>query len=66
VPDGRAASDHVPQQSLRHGQAGYASSAVDLHVTQLVDYAGIAMIPKECFFGKQYADRNGLLIPKQA
>jgi acetamidase/formamidase len=46
----------------------FVSQGVDLHVTQLVDYTlGIhAMIPKGCFFGKQYADRNGLLIPKQA
>ncbi|HJX73641.1 MAG TPA: acetamidase/formamidase family protein [Candidatus Deferrimicrobiaceae bacterium] len=49
---------------------GYAfcSQAVDLHVTQLVDYTkGIhAMIPKDCFFGKQYAGKNTLLIPKQS
>jgi len=46
----------------------FCSQAVDLHVTQLVDYAlGIhAMIPKEYFVGKQYADKNTLLIPKQA
>jgi acetamidase/formamidase len=49
---------------------GYAfcSQAVDLHVTQLVDYTkGIhAMIPKDYFFGKQYAGKNTLLIPKQS
>jgi len=46
----------------------FVSQAVDLHVTQLVDYTlGIhAMIPKGCFYGKQYADKNGLLIPKQS
>ena len=49
---------------------GYAfcSQAVDLHVTQLVDYTkGIhAMIPKDYFVGKQYASKNALLIPKQS
>ena len=49
---------------------GYAfcSQAVDLHVTQLVDYTkGIhAMIPKDYFVGKQYAGKNTLLIPKQS
>jgi len=49
---------------------GYAfcSQAVDLHVTQLVDYTkGIhAMIPKDYFVGKQYAEKNTLLIPKQS
>jgi hypothetical protein len=37
-------------------------------VTQLVDYTmGIhAMIPKASFVGKQYADKNTLLIAKQA
>jgi acetamidase/formamidase len=49
---------------------GYAfcSQAVDLHVTQLVDYTkGIhAMIPKSCFVGKQFEGKNTLLIPKQA
>jgi acetamidase/formamidase len=49
---------------------GYAfcSQAVDLHVTQLVDYTkGIhAMIPKDYFVGKQYAGKNVLLIPKQS
>ncbi|MEW6721123.1 MAG: acetamidase/formamidase family protein [Thermodesulfobacteriota bacterium] len=46
----------------------FCSQAVDFHVTQLVDYTiGIhAMIPKGCFVGKQYAGKNGLLIPKQA
>ncbi len=46
----------------------FCSQAVDLHVTQLVDYTlGIhGMIPKEYFVGKQYADKNTLLIPKQA
>jgi hypothetical protein len=39
--------------------------AVDLHVTQLVDYTlGIhAMIPKACFVGSQYAKKNTLLLP---
>src|SRR4030066_635809 len=49
---------------------GYAfcSQAVDLHVTQLVDYTkGIhAMVPKDYFVGKQYAGKNTLLIPKQS
>ena len=38
--------------------------AVDLHVTQLVDYTlGIhAMIPKSVFVGKQYAEKNELLL----
>jgi acetamidase/formamidase len=42
----------------------FCSMAVDLHVTQLVDYTlGIhAMIPKACFTGPQYAKKNGLLI----
>jgi acetamidase/formamidase len=42
----------------------FCSMAVDLHVTQLVDYTlGIhAMIPKACFTGSQYAKKNGLLI----
>ena len=46
----------------------FCSQAVDLHVTQLVDYTkGIhAMIPKAYFVGKQFADKNTLLIPKQA
>ncbi|MGE5246838.1 MAG: acetamidase/formamidase family protein [Verrucomicrobiota bacterium] len=46
----------------------FVSMAVDLHVTQLVDYTlGIhAMIPKGVFIGKQYADKNTLLLPKQA
>ena len=47
---------------------GYAfcSMAVDLHVTQVVDYAlGIhAMIPKSVFVGKQYAGKNTLLLKK--
>jgi acetamidase/formamidase len=45
---------------------GYAfcSMAVDLHVTQVVDYVqGIhAMIPKSSFEGSQYAGKNGLLL----
>jgi acetamidase/formamidase len=45
---------------------GYAfcSMAVDLHVTQVVDYTlGIhAMIPKACFVGRQYARKNTLLL----
>jgi len=38
--------------------------AVDLHVTQLVDYTlGIhAMIPKGSFVGSQYAKKNTLLL----
>lgn len=42
----------------------FCSMAVDLHVTQLVDYAlGIhAMIPKTCFVGSQYAQKNALLL----
>jgi acetamidase/formamidase len=45
----------------------FCSQAVDLHVTQLVDYTmGIhAMIPKACFVGDQYAGKNTLLIAKQ-
>jgi acetamidase/formamidase len=46
----------------------FCSQAVDLHVTQLVDYTmGIhAMIPKSCFVGKEYAYKNTLLIPQQS
>jgi acetamidase/formamidase len=46
----------------------FCSQAVDLHVTQLVDYTmGIhAMIPKEYFVGSQYAEKNKLLIEKQS
>ena len=46
----------------------FCSQAVDLHVTQLVDYTlGIhAMIPKESFVGEQFRARNGLLIAEQA
>lgn len=46
----------------------FCSQAVDLHVTQLVDYTkGIhAMIPKAYFVGKQFADKNTLVIPKQS
>lgn len=42
----------------------FCSMAVDLHVTQLVDYTlGIhAMIPKSVFVGKQYAEKNELLL----
>jgi len=42
----------------------FCSMAVDLHVTQLVDYTlGIhAMIPKGCFVGSQYAKKNTLLL----
>jgi len=42
----------------------FCSMAVDLHVTQVVDYAlGIhAMIPKTCFVGKKYTKKNGLLL----
>jgi acetamidase/formamidase len=38
--------------------------AVDLHVTQVVDYTlGIhAMIPKEYFVGERFASKNGLLL----
>jgi acetamidase/formamidase len=44
----------------------FCSQAVDLSVTQLVDYTkGIhASIPKSCFVGKQYAGLNNLLIAK--
>ncbi|MBM9616580.1 acetamidase/formamidase family protein [Desulfobulbus rhabdoformis] len=46
----------------------FCSQAVDLQVTQLVDYTlGIhAMIPKSCFVGEQYKERNQLLIQDQA
>ena len=46
----------------------FCSQAVDLHVTQLVDYTkGIhAMIPKSYFVGKEFADKNALLISKQS
>lgn len=46
----------------------FCSQAVDLHVTQLVDYTkGIhAMIPKSCFVGSQFTEKNALLIQKQA
>ena len=46
----------------------FCSQAVDLHVTQLVDYTkGIhAMIPKSCFVGKQFQSMNELLIEKQS
>jgi acetamidase/formamidase len=42
----------------------FCSMAVDLHVTQLVDYTlGIhAMIPKACFVASQFAKKNTLLI----
>lgn len=42
----------------------FCSMAVDLRVTQLVDFAlGIhAMIPKACFAGKEYVNKNSLLI----
>ena len=42
----------------------FCSMAVDLHVTQLVDYTlGIhAMIPKACFVGSQYEKKNALLL----
>lgn len=42
----------------------FCSMAVDLHVTQVVDFTlGIhAMIPKACFVGKEYAKKNGLLL----
>jgi len=47
-------------------EEGYAfcSMAVDLHVTQLVDYTlGIhAMIPKASFVGSQYVEKNRLLL----
>ena len=44
----------------------FCSQAVDLHVTQLVDYTkGIhAAIPKSCFIGEQFQDKNNLLIGK--
>ena len=46
----------------------FCSMAVDLHVTQVVDLAlGIhAMIPKACFTGKKYSQRNGLLLLTQS
>jgi acetamidase/formamidase len=42
----------------------FCSMAVDLRVTQVVDYAlGIhAMIPKACFSGKRNSKKNGLLL----
>ena len=42
----------------------FCSMAVDLHVTQLVDYTlGVhAMIPKASFVGSQYAQKNSLLL----
>jgi acetamidase/formamidase len=42
----------------------FCSMAVDLHVTQVVDYTLEihAMIPKACFVGKQYARKNTLLL----
>jgi acetamidase/formamidase len=42
----------------------FCSMAVDLQVTQVVDLAlGVhAMIPKECFVGRQFMDKNGLLL----
>jgi acetamidase/formamidase len=50
---------------LSVGEAyAFCSMAVDLHVTQLVDYTlGIhAMIPKTCFVGSQYEKKNSLLL----
>ena len=50
---------------LSMGEAyAFCSMAVDLHVTQVVDYTlGIhAMIPKECFVGEKFASKNGLLL----
>ena len=46
----------------------FCSQAVDLHVTQLVDYTkGIhAMLPKSSFVDPKYAKKNELLIQKQA
>ena len=52
---------------LSTGEAyAFCSMAVDLHVTQAVDYTlGIhAMIPKGYFVGEQYANKNGLLLKK--
>ncbi len=45
----------------------FCSQAVDLHVSQLVDYTlGIhAMIPKSVFVGEEYASKNKLLIATQ-
>ena len=42
----------------------FCSMAVDMRVTQVVDYAnGIhAMISKSYFTGSQYAAKNGLLL----
>jgi acetamidase/formamidase len=50
---------------LSKGEAyAFCSMAVDLHVTQAVDYTlGIhAMIPKGYFVGEQYTNKNGLLL----
>jgi acetamidase/formamidase len=50
---------------LSKGEAyAFCSMAVDLHVTQVVDYTlGIhAMIPKEYFVGERFASKNGLLL----
>ena len=50
---------------LSRGEAyAFCSMAVDVIVTQLVDYTmGIhAKIPKACFSGPQFVDRNGLLL----
>ena len=46
----------------------FCSQAVDVHITQLVDYTlgTHAMIPKASFVGKQYASKNKLLIEPQA
>ncbi len=46
----------------------FCSQAVDLHVTQLVDYTlGIhAMIPKSVFVGEQFASKNKLLLAGQS
>ena len=42
----------------------FCSQAVDLCITQLVDYTkGVhALIPKGCFIGKKYAEKNGLFL----
>lgn len=61
----RAISFLEKQYGLEPMEAyAFCSMAVDLHVTQLVDYTlGIhAMIPKASFVGAQYARKNGLLL----
>ncbi|MBI9078469.1 MAG: acetamidase/formamidase family protein [Pseudodesulfovibrio sp.] len=42
----------------------FCSQAVDFNITQLVDYAkGVhGLIPKRCFTGDRFTDKNGLLL----